>query len=505
MVVSEVTTQTQEITDFCDTYIEALETVSEKTTAIMFAFRMSGKGMDSIKSYLSTAYPSLCKAGILHGEALIQANKKYLEAYTSEFGSEELDSEELEEQIQAVSTTIAAYNQTKEHLTALDRELTDNPVDTMLSFVYRGMISVVNNGVTRNEEKKAKLEGKLQKFLAFCDASTGHFSEATATESLFHQGLQALGVGLNGTIGAGSWNGSGFSAYNTDWIKKVDQKWQTREQQLQEIKNKEMLEEYADIDANGNITNLHLSKLSELLWKAKDPESLSVEEKYVLLKIYQHMIDANTYEKALFEKLSGVITPILGFTYNEAGDYYYTNEHSLQSHGGFMDLFDEFGPLFGMDLDTEIIYFNANGKDYRLQLWKGSYGFGNAYGAEIGLYYKNTDGKELDTQLQSRIPGWYACVEDEDQLKMKNSIYDVKDLTLLLSNDTRDYAENEDHFWNLAIRTDNTHNKNNIMTISELEIPNKEMRENMYEALKNDKNIENIVIDGNVVKFKWKN
>jgi len=44
---------------------------------------MSGQGMDSIKNYISSTYPALCKAVILHSEATVQANEQYLEGYTS--------------------------------------------------------------------------------------------------------------------------------------------------------------------------------------------------------------------------------------------------------------------------------------------------------------------------------------------------------------------------------------------------------------------------------------
>ena len=55
---------------------------------------------------------------------------------------------------------------------------------------------------------------------------------------------------------------------------------------------------------------------------------------------------------------------------------------------------------------------------------------------------------------------------------MKSTIVDKKTDKILIENDTRDYAEDGKHFWNLAIKTDlfTEHNKENIYTISELEV-----------------------------------
>ncbi|MFK4568354.1 DUF4474 domain-containing protein [Enterococcus sp. UD-01] len=209
-------------------------------------------------------------------------------------------------------------------------------------------------------------------------------------------------------------------------------------------------------------------------------------------------------EQNLFNANAFWISPFLGFEYNKQKDYYYTNKHSIQHIGGFNDFFDMVGPLFGMDLDEEVIYYEANGKEYRLELWKGSYGFGESYGAEVGLYYKNFDSGDFVTQVESAIPGWYPCVEEKDQIPIKNTIYDANTGKILLENDTRDYAEEEKHFWNLAIRTDSGKSKEDLFTRTQLEVKDTEMRKSMYEALKNNENIKNISIDEETIIFTWK-
>ena len=212
----------------------------------------------------------------------------------------------------------------------------------------------------------------------------------------------------------------------------------------------------------------------------------------------------NGIEALAFFAVSPVVSPVLGFEYNAKGDYYYTNKHSIQSIGGFMDFYDKVGPFLGMNLDEEIIYFNANGREYRLELWKGSYGFKSGYGAEVGIYYKNKESDKFVTKTQSSIDGWYACVDPKDQLPIKNTIYDRQTQKKLFSNDTRYYAEEGKHFWNLAIRTDSGYKKENLMTRSEVEVVDKNMRNEMYKSLKNNKNISSIRIEGNRISFTWK-
>jgi len=212
----------------------------------------------------------------------------------------------------------------------------------------------------------------------------------------------------------------------------------------------------------------------------------------------------NKIEENLFNANSKWITPLLGFQYNKNKDYYFTNKHSIQSIGGFNDLFDKLGPLLGMNLDDEIMYFNANGKEYRLELWKGNYGFGQAYGAEVGLYYKNPQSSNLITQIESFIPGWYPCVEEMDQIPMKNTIYSFDSKEPLIINDTRDYAEDGKHFWNLAIRTDNDYNKEDLFTVTELSVSDPQLRQAMIQSLQSNSNIHFVQENGDTVKFAWK-
>ena len=123
-----------------------------------------------------------------------------------------------------------------------------------------------------------------------------------------------------------------------------------------------------------------------------------------------------------------------------------------------------------------VINYDYDGKYYRLQLWKGSYGFGNAYGAEVGLYY-NTSGGE-----------WYKTVRGKDEIRMEQYVKD-KNGNVLIHNDTADYAKNQDHYWNLAIRSSRGYNKNNLVQESYITIKDAKQRNQLIKELQSRKDV----------------
>lgn len=183
------------------------------------------------------------------------------------------------------------------------------------------------------------------------------------------------------------------------------------------------------------------------------------------------------------------VSDFLAFEYDNINDLYYTNEcYGIQRLSGFCDIYDDLGVILGMDLDTEKVIFNANGKEYRLQFWKGSYAFKGAYGAEIGLYSRSeADAKRFpyNNSIESKFY-IYDCVNGEDEIETTQYIYNKKG-TLLLKHSTKDYADNDDHFWNLAIKTDGGYSKHDLCLKEIIEVKDDNMRDAMLEAL--NKNI----------------
>ncbi|WYJ86236.1 hypothetical protein A5866_001314 [Enterococcus sp. 12C11_DIV0727] len=97
-----------------------------------------------------------------------------------------------------------------------------------MGMIFQAAINNMDAGITRNQAKKAKIEEKLRKFLAFCDKSPSYFDGLKSSEELMTKGMQALGVDGSGNVGAGSWNGKGFSLKDTAWIKDVNKNWNDR-------------------------------------------------------------------------------------------------------------------------------------------------------------------------------------------------------------------------------------------------------------------------------------
>lgn len=212
-----------------------------------------------------------------------------------------------------------------------------------------------------------------------------------------------------------------------------------------------------------------LKKVKDLIWEMWDTET------------------GNKIEKDFISTFGDVISKFLAFEYNENEDYYYTDENwGIQRHGGFMDLYDDCGKYLGMDLDTEVLTFTPEGsdKEYRLQFWKGSYGFGGAYGSEIGLYSRDVDTAQKNPYVDSnpnKKTVFYECVCGDDEIQTKQEIYST-DGELLFSNATEDYAKDGDHFWNLAIKTDPGYGKEDLVITEHLYIEDPAMQEAIVNA-----------------------
>lgn len=240
MIIGEVQTQTEEIKAFGQSYSQALEAVSTATQGIQLAVGLSGAGMESIKGYLSTVYPALCKAAIMHSEAVVQANERYVQGYLSACGSEDLDSEELQAQIDEANALIQGFQSSRENYAQQKRSLSDEK-DKLLDAVFQAAIASMDAGITRNHAKKAKIQEKLDTFLDFCGQSTSYFASINDTGSLVAKGMQALGVSEKGHVGPGAWNGKSFSLADRTWINEVNKNWTEREKAI-EVKDRKILD-----------------------------------------------------------------------------------------------------------------------------------------------------------------------------------------------------------------------------------------------------------------------
>lgn len=102
---------------------------------------------------------------------------------------------------------------------------------------------------------------------------------------------------------------------------------------------------------------------------------------------------------------------LIGYLYNSDGMYFYTVADPWQRLFGYDDFYDTAAPYFFMDFDTDIFEFTADGQQWRIQFWKGQYGY--FIGCEVGVYTK---------EIGSTRSIW-NCATDDDLLYMSMELY----------------------------------------------------------------------------------
>ncbi len=225
---------------------------------------------------------------------------------------------------------------------------------------------------------------------------------------------------------------------------------------------------------------------------------------------------ANEIEEKVFSMFQPIITALFAFDYVQNKDdeppsnvdFYHTmDNYGLQHIAGFCDLYDNLQWILGMDLETKIIVFTPEDSDveYRLQFWKGSYGMGMAYGAEIGFYYRDAKFSEWFPYGDGNALAYYLCLDPDKEIRTVQNIYDVKTGKLLIKNDTASYIDDQTHFWNLAIRTEQGYTAQDLYVENVLYVDDEKIRKAMLEALRADTDLEVIEekTKGNTIVVKF--
>lgn len=99
---------------------------------------------------------------------------------------------------------------------------------------------------------------------------------------------------------------------------------------------------------------------------------------------------------------------IFGYLFDSKEKCFYTASDPWQRLVGYNAIFDVCAPFTFIDFDTVRLDFKYQGKDWRIQLWKGQYGL-LFYGAEVGVY----------TKPQDRKLAHYNCASDDELLMME--------------------------------------------------------------------------------------
>lgn len=202
---------------------------------------------------------------------------------------------------------------------------------------------------------------------------------------------------------------------------------------------------------------------------------------------------------------------IAGFKYVEYGDgrpsvFESTIDPMVQMGGGFSDWIDSIGTVAGMDIDEQIVVFQEGGYEYRVELWKGSYGLGGTTGAEIGLYRRTKQEADKDKYKpdEKNYDILYRVVPESRYCKMSYTLYDNEKDQVVFSRDTTDDSQEGDKgWWPLTMRAGYVSDKEDlVMKDVTIEFWNEKAAKKFADELKKQYN-KKIIQEGNVVKYSW--
>lgn len=128
---------------------------------------------------------------------------------------------------------------------------------------------------------------------------------------------------------------------------------------------------------------------------------------------------------------------VLSYQYSYQDDYYYTNDKDCwQDNFGFARVYDIISPYIALEYDYTRVFFKYEDKDFMVQLWKGQYGY-IFYGGEIGVYHRESDGKETGYFT------FFKTAEEKYWPKMEMTLYHQK-----LNGDwEREFTRDYDYYW----------------------------------------------------------
>lgn len=198
-----------------------------------------------------------------------------------------------------------------------------------------------------------------------------------------------------------------------------------------------------------------------------------------------HYVDSAAY----YDSETGIIygkndDGLFGIGYDyDAKQYMLLNPvHCWMRTMGYNIGYDILGKLFFMDTDTVRVKFNACGRDWMIQLWKGNYTV-LSNGAEIGMYYLE-DGKYLN----------YTCVEDD--------VMPVMEMTLCNGDDVLLERKPITHWWLSAFQIGPAISHKKMTLNAKITFDNAEMTEAFAKALKKEGITPTVI--GTAVSFSWK-
>lgn len=207
MFLGEVDSQTNSIVSICNTYIE--EMVKFRNVIFNFTSQESlrGKAYQAAKTYFNSVYIPLANGVIMASEAIIEANKKFPDAFRAEVDGNDVIEEQLIAQIKQTNSLIDSYTTVQ----------TISPSISMMVATLRAL--------------KLRIERKLERLYAFNGKSPTFFNDAKNLLNQVESGIIEISSGR-------TWNAStnmfSTDSINMDWARTLNQRWDENVESLEE-------------------------------------------------------------------------------------------------------------------------------------------------------------------------------------------------------------------------------------------------------------------------------
>lgn len=104
-----------------------------------------------------------------------------------------------------------------------------------------------------------------------------------------------------------------------------------------------------------------------------------------------------------------------GFAYNALSNQFYATKDCWQRDLGFTPLYDLLAKL-AFNYVTRRFFFEYEGKEWMIQIWKGNYAFNLLVGGEVGIY----------NRPEGRLGWHYDCVTDEEMMPISMKVYSAE-------------------------------------------------------------------------------
>lgn len=179
-------------------------------------------------------------------------------------------------------------------------------------------------------------------------------------------------------------------------------------------------------------------------------------------------------------------TGILGIGYDFNFDFneFSSSADPWQRDFGFCRQYDQLAFLIGDVYNTIRVPFTYDGKDWMIQIWKGTYSY-NMLGAEIGIYNKPADRQAL----------YYDCAADPDRMEMA--------LTVYLDGEELVSAPMELKWWQTKFTYHILVDPDSLALSATIKFPSKGMMQAFAESLSEADSSVTYTVQGTTLSFFW--